>query len=211
MFIGHFAAGFATKKIAPQVSLGTMFMATQFIDLIWPLFMLAGWERAEINPAHQVTPIDFTHYPYSHSLLFVLIWALLFGGIHFAIKRNLKNALVLGGLVLSHWFLDLIVHRPDLPLWMGSPLVGFGLWGSLWGTLILEMFLFLVGVIIYYRTTSARNKKGQWLAALLVALLFIIHMGNMFGPPPPSIMTVAMAGNLTWLFVGLAYWADRNR
>lgn len=211
MFIGHFAAALSTKKIAPRVSLGTLFMASQFIDLLWPLFLLVGVERAEINPAHHVTPIDFTHYPYSHSLLFVCIWALAFGGVHYFFKRDKKNALVLCALVLSHWFLDIIVHRPDLPIMMNGPFLGLGLWNSFWVAFVLETFLFLAAVIFYFRTTQALNKKGKWGSVFLISLLAVIHIANMFGPPPPSITAVAYAGNLTWIFVGLGYWVDKNR
>lgn len=211
MFIGHFAAGLAAKKLAPKTSLGTLFMASQFIDLLWPLLLIAGLERAEINPAHKVTPIDFTHYPFSHSLLFVFLWAVLFGGLHYFFRREKRSALVLGGLVLSHWFLDLIVHRPDLGLLPQGPFVGLGLWESLVATMFVESLLFFAGVFLYYKVTSPINKKGSYATAFLIFLLISIHVGNMFGPPPPSIMMVAYAGNLTWLFVWLAYFADKNR
>lgn len=211
MFIGHFAVALGAKKTTPKVSLGTMFMASQFIDLLWPLFLLLGLERAEVNTAHPATPIDFTYYPYSHSLLFVCIWAMAFAGIHFLFKRDKRNALVLGSLVLSHWFLDLIVHRPDLPLMMNGPYLGMGLWNTYWMGFILETILFLTAVVLYFRTTKVLNKRGKWGSVFLMASLAFIHLGNMFGPPPPSITIVAYAGNLTWIFVVLGYWVDRNR
>lgn len=212
MFIGHFAAGFAAKKISPKISLGTTFIACQLLDLIWPVLLLTGVEQAEVNPEHRATPIDFTHYPYSHSLLFVLMWSLLLGGMTYTFKRDRKSSLVVGLLVLSHWFLDFIVHRPDLPLVPNVGLYfGLGMWNAFWPAFILESVLFIGGLYFYFSATNAKNAKGKWIAIFLAAFLGIIHVMNMFGPPPPSIMAVAWAGNLMWIFVALAYWADGNR
>ena len=132
MFIGHFAAGMAAKKIYPALSLGILFMAAQFLDLLWPTFLILGIEHVVISPGiSKVTPLDFIDYPISHSLLIVLGWSVLFGAGYYLITKNHKGALTLGTLVLSHWILDLIVHIPDLPLYPGeSPKVGLGLWNS---------------------------------------------------------------------------------
>ena len=132
MFIGHFGAGLSAKKIDSKPSLGTMFLAAQFLDLIWPIFILLGIEKVKIEPGiSAANPLDFTYYPWSHSLLIVLFWSLLFGIIYYLAKKNIKSSIVLGLLVLSHWILDLLVHIPDLPLWPGSGImVGFGLWNS---------------------------------------------------------------------------------
>ncbi|HEX6361785.1 MAG TPA: hypothetical protein VFZ93_02430, partial [Albitalea sp.] len=127
MFIGHFGVGFAAKRVAPAVSLGTLFLAAQFIDLLWPTLLLAGVERVEIRPGAN-PPLAFVHYPVSHSLVAVLGWAALIGGLHFGLRRRLRAALVVGAAVLSHWVLDLLVHEPDLPLAPGAARVGLGLW-----------------------------------------------------------------------------------
>src|SRR5438067_1007509 len=128
MFIGHFGVGFGAKAAAPRVSLGTFFLAAQFIDLLWPALLMLGIERVHINPSGQHPPLDFVYYPYSHSLLMVCAWAALVAAVHFAIRRNAGGALVLASLVISHWVLDLVVHRPDLPLYPGSTQhVGLGL------------------------------------------------------------------------------------
>ena len=116
MFIGHFGAGFAGKKFSKASSLGTYFMAAQWIDLVWPILVLFGIEKVEIDPGiSSVTPINFTYYPFTHSLVGVLVWAILFGTIYYFIKKNYKTSIILGLLVVSHWFLDLLVHIPDLP------------------------------------------------------------------------------------------------
>jgi len=117
MLIGHFGIGFAAKRVAPKASLGTLFIASQFIDLLWPVLVLLGIEQVKIDPGNTVvTPLDFSYYPYSHSLLTVLVWSLLIGFIYFIVKKNKAVSIYLGALVLSHWLLDLIAHRPDLPL-----------------------------------------------------------------------------------------------
>ncbi|MGB6032212.1 MAG: metal-dependent hydrolase, partial [Bacteroidota bacterium] len=163
MFIGHFGVGFAAKKADPKVSLGTLFMASQFIDLLWPVFLLLGLERVEIDPGNTAfTPLDFVHYPFTHSFLGVLFWAVLFGVVYFMIRKSGKSALLLGGLVLSHWFLDLITHRPDLPLLPWSDVkAGFGLWNSVALTLLVESLIFIAGVFLYMRVTRAKNRAGS--------------------------------------------------
>ena len=213
MFIGHFALGFAAKAAVPRVSLGTLFLAAQFIDLLWPTFLFMGLERVRIEPgATTVTPLVFEHYPWSHSLLAVLGWALLIGGLHFLLVRERRSALVLAGLVLSHWLLDLLVHKPDLPLWpWGGSQLGLRLWFSLPLTLALEVPLFMLGVWLYARSTRARDAAGRWGLVGLVLFLFVVYAGNVLGNPPPSVEALAWVGQLQWLLVLWGYWVDRHR
>lgn len=213
MFIGHFGLGFAAKPAARRVSLGTLFLAAQFIDLLWPTFLMLGLERVRIDPgATRVTPLDFEHYPYSHSLAAVAGWALLVGGGHFLLKRQRRGALVLAALVLSHWLLDAIVHRPDLPLLPdGHTLIGLGAWASLPLTLAIEVPLFLLGVGLYARHTQATDAMGRRGLWALVGLLLAIYAGNLFGSPPPSALAIAWVGQLQWLLVLWAYWVDGHR
>ncbi len=214
MFIGHFGLGFGAKKAASSVSLGTFFIAAQFLDLLWPVLLLLDVEHAVIKPGTgHAQPIDFTDYPISHSLVMVVGWAVLFAFIYWLLKKNIKAAFVLGLCVISHWVLDLIVHLPDLPLYPGdnSPKFGFELWNSFWGTLVVEGAIFITGLVLYSRSTKAKNKQGSIGLWILVALLLVSHAANLFGPPPPAMNAVAWAGNLQWLFVILAYWVDHNR
>lgn len=213
MFIGHFALGFAAKKIEPKVSLGTYFFAFQFADLLWPTFLLLGVETVEITPGiTAVTPLDFVSYPISHSLLMISIWGLIFGVTHYVANRNSKAAVILGLAVMSHWFLDLIMHRPDLPLLPGNDLVvGLGLWNSVLWSQVVEVSLFILCVWIYLENTKELNKKGSIGLWSLIIFLLIIQASNILGPPPPSVMAIAWAGQLQWLFVIWAYWIDRNR
>jgi hypothetical protein len=213
MFIGHFGVGFGAKAYARRVSLGTLFLAAQFIDLLWPTLLLLGLEQVEIRPGHtRVTPLAFTHYPLSHSLAMVGVWAVLFGAVHYALKRSRRAAIVLALCVISHWALDLLVHSPDLPLYPGrSPHVGLGMWSSLAATLLFEGIIFTVGIALYLKETTAKNRNGVWGFWLLVGLLVVIYVANVLGPPPPSVTAIAWTGQSQWLLVALAYWVDRNR
>jgi len=213
MFIGHFGAGFAGKKFSKSASLGTYLMAAQWIDLIWPIFVLLGIEKVEIEPGiSSVTPLDFTYYPFTHSLFGVLIWALLFGFVYFLIKKNTRVAIILGLLVLSHWVLDLFVHIPDLPIFPGLDIkVGFGLWNSFAATLILEGLVFAVGLFLYLKSTKAKNKTGTFALWGLVVFLVAIYISNLLGPPPQSTKAIGIVGNAQWLIILWGYWIDKNR
>lgn len=213
MFIGHFGAGFTGKKFSKSASLGTYFMAAQWVDLIWPILVLLGIEKVKIEPGiSSVTPLDFTYYPFTHSLFGVLIWALLFGIVYFLIKKNIRVAIILGLLVLSHWVLDLFVHIPDLLIFPGLELkVGLGLWNSFAATLILEGLVFTVGLYLYLKSTNAKNKTGTFALLGLVVFLVAIYISNLFGPPPPSAEAIGIVSNSQWLIILWAYWIDKNR
>lgn len=212
MFLSHFAVGFAVKRAAPRVSLGTLFLAAQLPDAIWPPLVLLGVERVRIDPGNTaVTPLDFVHYPWSHSLLMAGAAAGLFGLLHFLRVGDRRAALWLGAAALSHWLLDFISHRPDLPLWPGGPMVGLGLWRSVPATIAVEGALLALGVWTYLRATVARNRAGRITLWTLVGVLVIIYAGAVFGPPPPSARVVAASGLGLWLFVAWGAWIDRNR
>jgi membrane-bound metal-dependent hydrolase YbcI (DUF457 family) len=213
MYIGHYAVAFAAKKAAPRTSLGTLIAAAQLIDLIWPVLVLMGVERVAVEPGNTVvTPLNFQHYPYTHSLVAVLGWAALASGLYWILTRYRAGAITIGLAVVSHWVLDLLTHMPDLPLFPGGgPKLGLGLWNSLPGTILLELTLFTVGVLLYIGVTRARNKRGKYALASLVLFLLITYMANLYGPPPPDAKLVAMGALLLWLLVPWGYWIDRNR
>lgn len=212
MFLGHFGLALAAKRVAPRTSLGTTIIAAQFLDLLWPVLLLLGLERVNIVPGLMATSaLDFEHYPISHSLLATLGWAVLLAVTYFAVRRYPRGAVVVGLLVLSHWLLDAPMHRPDLPLWPGSDIVvGGGLWDSVAATLLLEFGLLAIGVAIYARTTRPRNRRGTIGLAALVALLAVMFVGAIFGPPPPDAGTIAWSALGMWVFVALGYWVDRD-
>ena len=209
MFIGHFALAYGSRKWGQLSSLAVMFVAVQFLDLLWPIFVIAGIETFEIEPGNTaLTPLNFTHYPYSHSLLMSIVWAVLFAGVYFGFTKNRRGAFLLGCLVLSHWILDYLTHRPDLQLTPFSELrVGLGLWNHPVVEVIIEAGLFFTGVYLYVKSTVINRKIAFW--SLIIAFL-AIHFLNLFGPPPPSVNAVAWSANLMWLFVGWAWWIEKK-
>ena len=213
MFIGHFGVALAAKKVAPRTSLGTLVMAAQFVDLIWPIFLLLGMERVIIAPGTTVvTPLDFINYPLSHSLLADFGWAFLFAGIYKLVRHDTRGAVCLWFVVMSHWVLDALTHQPDLPLYPGSSTyVGFGLWNSVFWTMLVEGAIFIVGARIYARATHPTGRVGAFAYRSFLSLLVLIYLVNIFGSPPPSEKAVAWASFSLWLFVLWAYWLDRRR
>lgn len=215
MFIGHFGLSFAAKKLAPKVSLGTLFIATQFVDILWPFLLVSKVEKVAVVPGYTATnAFEFLYYPYTHSLLMNIVWGIVVGGLYWLFKRDIRGAVVIGLCVLSHWFLDVIVHTADLPLTPFSDYkVGFGLWNHLALTLIIETVLFLAGVYIYTACTKAKNNIGKWGLWILVILLVLFNIGNAFGPTPSDSVDklfVAFVPSLA-IIIALAYWIDANR
>ncbi|HET7234444.1 MAG TPA: metal-dependent hydrolase [Longimicrobium sp.] len=212
MFIGHAAAALAGKRAAPRTSLGVLLAAATFLDLLWPILLLLGRERVEIDPANTAfTPLDFVHYPISHSLLTVLGWSLAAGVLYFAATRYRYGAWTVGVLVLSHWVLDWLTHRPDLPLWPGGPRVGLGMWHSVPVTLVVELLIFAVCLAIYLGTTRPRDGVGRWAFWSLIAFYLVVYLANVFGPPPSDVRAIAWVTLSTWLLPLWAWWADRHR
>jgi len=207
MFIGHFALGLASKKIDKRPPLAVMFIAVQFLDLLWPVFVLFGIETFQIEVGNtMMTPLNFTSYPYSHSLLASLVWGFLFGLTFYLITKNRKGSLLLFGLVFSHWVLDFLTHRTDLPLSPFSDIkVGLGLWNFPIIESVFEIGLFVAGVALYYRSIIPKRQIAFW---TLISVLLVIHLMNIFGPPPPNVEIVAWSANLVWLFVLLAWWIE---
>jgi len=213
MFIGHFAVGFASKRIAPQSSLGVLMAAPVALDLLWPIFLTLGWETVRIDPGNTAfTPLDFVSYPYSHSLLMAALWGVIFGGFYWAVTRYSTGAVVIGLGVLSHWILDAVTHRADMPLVPGGgPRVGLGLWNSVPATLIVESLMFAAAVWLYESTTRARDRVGHYSFSMFVAIACASYLSNAFGPPPPSAEFLARFGFGLWLFPLWAGWFDAHR
>ena len=213
MFLGHFGVAFAAKRVAPRTSLATLIAASSFIDLLWPILLLAGVERVRIDPgASPFLRFEFESYPISHSALAVLGWAVAFGAAYLWRTGYRAGAVVTGALVASHWLLDFSTHLPDLALWPGGPRMGLGLWRSTSATLVVELLLFSAGVAIYLSATRAGRAAGRWGLAGFVVLLLVTYAGSVLGGAPPSVTAVGVAGILgSALTIAWAAWADRGR
>lgn len=214
MFIGHFAVALGAKKSAPTVSLGVLFLASQLADLVWPNLVLLGVENFQIEPGNTVlTPLRFTHYPYSHSLLALFVWGISLAGVYVLLRKGgIRAFAVIAIVVISHWLLDFVTHRPDMPITLNeTTLVGLGLWNYPLLAIPVEMLLFGLGIWIYRRHTRAVDKIGSYGLWGLVIFLLTIYLANIFGPPPPSVAAVAWSAQALWLIVAWGFWIDRHR
>ena len=211
MFIGHAALAFAAKPLAPRTSLAVLLAATYWLDIVWPVLVLAGVEHVRIDPGNTAfTPLDFFDYPWSHSFVAALGWSVLFGLM--CLRAGRRAALLAGLLVFSHWGLDFVTHRPDLPLWGGGPMVGLGLWNSVAATIVVESAMFATGIWIYARSTRPRDRTGVFAFWGLVLLLGAIYIANAWAPPPPNVTAIGIAGVAgAALFTIWAWWADKHR
>jgi hypothetical protein len=207
MFVGHTALALAAKARVREVPLALVVAAVFALDLLWPVFLLLGIERVRIEPGNTAfTPLAFDAYPWSHSLLLACVW----GALLALVPR--RHRLLVGALVVSHWVLDVVSHRPDLPLWPGrSPLLGLGLWNSVAATLLVEGLLFAAAIHLYVRSTRARDRIGSFALWSLLLLQAAIWVSAPWAPPPPSPAAVAWVGLAGLLFVPWAAWIDRHR
>jgi len=214
MFIGHFAAGFVGKRLAPRASLGTYVAAGIFLDILWPVFLLLGIETVRIVPGLlPFSPFDFVSYPWSHSFLAAAFWSFVFGGVYQFVRRDIATAKVLGVVVFSHWVLDWVTHRPDLPLAPGVAFkTGLGLWQSVPATVAVECGFFLAAAWWYDRGTEALDAVGRWSLFAFVAVLLAIYAASLGPPPQPGQeRLVAYTTFALLLFIPWAAWIDRHR
>ena len=213
MFIGHNALALAAKRAAPRTSLGVLTAAAVFLDLIWPIFLMLGIEHVEIRRgATRMTPMVFSDYPWTHSVVTGIGWSVLFAIVYFAVSRYGRGALVVGLLVISHWVLDFVVHAPDLPLYPGgSPKFGLGLWNQPIVAIGIESFLMAVGILIYRDTTKPRDRVGSVVFWAYVVTLAAIYIANASASPPPNMLVLECMTFTLWLLPFWAAWFDRHR
>ena len=214
MFIGHFALAFGAKKFVPQVSLGVLFLACQLADIIWPNLVLLGVETLAVEPGiTAMTPLNFLHYPYSHSLVALILWSVVFAALYSMLRRaGTKAAIAIAALVLSHWVLDVLTHRPDMPITLSdSHRIGLGLWNFPVVAVPLELLLFGAGIWLYIRHTKALNRQGSIGFWALVIFLLATYGATLLGPPPPSPIAVAWSAQALWLLIVWGFWIDHHR
>ena len=213
MFIGHFGVAFGLKRWAPRASLGELVAATAWADILWTVFLLLGWEHVRISPGDtKWTPLDLYDYPWSHSLLLLLIWAFVLAALYRTWRNDWVGAFAIGLGVVSHWLFDWITHRADMPLYPYGPKYGLALWNSIAGTLVVELAIFLTGVVLYASSTRPRDGWGRWGFWLYAALLLVLFVGDRFSAPPESVDGIAWTGLIaTVVLIGWAWWFDRHR
>ena len=213
MFIGHYALALAAKRLAPRTSLGTLFAAPTLADLLWPLLLLLGWEQSHVVPGpNPLLTLWLDDIPWSHSLFTLIVWGAVFGFLYKRLGGDKRAAIVIGALVVSHWVLDFVTHRPDMPLYPGGPRVGLGLWNYPIATVIIETVMLGAGVASYLRTTRARDGIGRWGFWGLIVLLAGSYYSSLFTPTPTDIKALAIGGIIfAWVFVLFAWWVDRHR
>ncbi len=219
MFVGHYAAAFALKGKEKGASLGMLFIATQFIDILFFPFVLAGIENLKfVKDFTAVNDFNMDYYPFTHGLLGSLCWAALFFVLYFFVfaKNKAKKksiATVMALCVLSHWFTDLIVHTPDLPLISGDPKFGFGLWNNKALTFSAEAVLLILGLAYYLKKTKAISVIGKYAGIAFVLFLLLINYLNLFVlPANDEIKSLTISALFFYfLFAAIAHFVDKKR
>lgn len=216
MFVGHYAASLALKSFEKRASLGVLFLAVQFVDILFFPFVLLGIERMNVvENFTDATHFELVYMPYTHSLVGSLIWAALaYALFRWVVVRKNSVAVVVALAVFSHWVLDLLTHTPDLPLWSDtSTKLGLGLWNSAVATYVVEALLLVGGLWLYLRATKATSAVGKYGMAVFVGLLLVINVFNLFGPAPENGQLALAISALTayFLFAAIAFWLDTKR
>ena len=214
MFVGHYGVSFAVKSFEKRIPLWLLFVAVQFVDVLWAIFVLTGIEKVRITPGITATNhLDLYYMPYTHSLVAALLWSgVVFIGYKAARRGALYTAFLVAAAVFSHWVLDLIVHRPDLPLYDDTYKLGFGLWNYPALALALEASLLFGGIFLYLRATEAVSPAGKFGMLVFGIVLLIVQGIVFFGAPPPSPSAAALTALLSYIVLaGVAYWLEKKR
>ena len=211
MFVGHYSASFAGKAMERGLPLWLLFLAVQFMDVMWAIFVLLGIEKVRIVPGITASsPLDLYYMPYTHSLVGSIGWSVLAFLLCqcFPRLRGRRNGLIVALAVFSHWVLDLIVHRPDLPLYDSTFKMGFGMWNYRFPEFLLEIAL-LVGGAAPYLKAAPRKVSTIIFVCVLVGVQVV---GTFFSPPPTSDRAEALTGLFLYLILAaIAWWVGRNR
>jgi hypothetical protein len=187
MFIGHYGPAFGAKAALRSIPLWVLFVAVQFLDVVWSILVMLGIEKLNITPGFtQGSALDLYYMPYTHGLIGALILSAIFGAAAALVTKTNRRLTfaICAAAVFSHWILDLVVHMPDLWIYDGVK-VGFGLWRWMWISLPLELAVLVVGAWFYARYVPARNGGNRWLW-LFVAVMACVELYGSLGPPPAS-------------------------
>lgn len=221
MFIGHYGVALAARRVSPRVPLGLSFLAVQFLDVLFSLFVLACIEKMRIVPGYTAyNPYELYFMPYSHSLLGALVWSAAAGAAYLLIARQGPSrartlaAVVLGAAVFSHFVLDFVVHTPDLPLGFGSgsPKIGLGLWNHRYLAIGLELVTLVAGGVIYLRGTRPVRRRAAAATAVFAAALVATTVATPFFPDPASGRAFAIQALVSYaVLAAAAALIDRGR
>jgi len=218
MFAGHYAVSLACKGVEQRLPLWLLFLAVQFVDILWSILILLGIEKVRLVPGITATnPFDLYYMPYTHSLVAAVVWsALVFLGYRLFISQRSASrdrpALFLALAIFSHWILDLLVHRPDLPLYDNTHKLGLGLWNYPMPTFALEAAILFGGMWLYMRSTKGGSSVGKYGMPIFGIVLLLVHWILFFGPPAPSPDATAVLLLVLYLgFAAVAAWLERKR
>jgi hypothetical protein len=213
MFVGHYGVSFAARRVEKRLPLWVWFIAVQWLDVIWSVFVLMGIERLRITPGFtEANALDLYYMPYTHGLPGSIVLSLIFGGIValFTTGNRGTTALLAAAASFSHWVLDLVVHTPDLPLYDNTAKVGFGLWRHVAFSFPLELIVLGIGAWSYTRMTTFAGAKGRYAFWGFVIFLAAMQVYANFGPPPTSPEVMAMTALAFYAVLALlAAWVER--
>jgi hypothetical protein len=215
MFVGHYGPSFAAKALKKSIPLWILFMASQVVDVFWAIFVILGIEKVRIVPGITTTnPLDLYYMPYTHSLVAAIFWAIAAVIVYrlFHKSDGWSAAGIVGAVVLSHWVLDLLVHRPDLPLYDDTLKVGLGLWNYPITAYALEVAFLFGGMYLYLRATEPVSRGGRYGMIIFGFVMLAVQALVFFGPPPSSDKAAAVIALVSYfVFAGVAYWLERKR
>jgi hypothetical protein len=216
MLVGHHAAAYAAKRIAPQVSLGMLLAASLFPDLLVFVDQLTGIEHARNTPGITAfSSLDGFDVAISHSLATDILWSIVAGVAYFWWRRDGRASTVIGAMVFSHWVLDVVSHRPELPLAPGvHQYLGLGLWNSVPMTFLIEGALWVGSIVVYMRATRATSRGGTLGLMPLIAIPTLAWVRTPFMSLPEGDFTASLLIALLAVQSGLcalAAWVDRRR
>ena len=215
MFVGHYGPAFAAKASKTSIPLWVLFLAVQFLDVFWSIFVLLGIEKVRIVPGITVTnPLDLYYMPYTHSLVAAILWSALAGVVYRSVRASdgWQGAGWIAGAVFSHWIADLLVHRPDLALYDDTFKMGLGLWNYPVVASALEIASLFGGIYLYFRTTRPLTPGGRYGMVGFGFVMLLVQATVFFGPPPPSPNAAAITALFSYfLFAGIVYWLGQKR
>lgn len=215
MFVGHYGPSFAIKTLRPAIPVWLLFIAVQLVDVAWAVLVLLGVEKVRIVPGITASnPFDLYYMPYTHSLVASILWSVAIAVLVGLFPRMATRAAAawIAAAVLSHWVLDFLVHRPDLPLYDNTMKVGLGLWNYPAVALSLEAVLLFGGMVLYLRKTKPINAIGRVGPLVFGIVMLAIQSYIFFGPPPVSPAAAALTALMSYaVFAAAADWLARQR